>query len=76
VRHGREGGAVTSAIDALFLLGNDAYFTGRWDELTPLVDEGLALCDELGVTSRGALRDALSDHKPPSEKPDLNAQQP
>jgi DNA-binding CsgD family transcriptional regulator len=46
VRHGREGGAVTSAIEALFLLGNDAYFTGRWDELTPLVDEGLALCDE------------------------------
>ena len=32
VRHGREGGAVTSAIEALFLLGNDAYFTGRWDE--------------------------------------------
>ena len=48
VRHGREGGAVTSAIEALFLLGNDAYFTGRWDELTPLVDEGLALCDEHG----------------------------
>ena len=48
VRHGREGGAVTSAIEALFLLGNDAYFTGRWDELTPLVDEGLALCEEHG----------------------------
>jgi DNA-binding CsgD family transcriptional regulator len=48
VRHGREGGAVTSAIEALFLLGNDAYFTGRWDELTPAVDEGLALCDEHG----------------------------
>jgi DNA-binding CsgD family transcriptional regulator len=48
VRHGREGGAVTSAIEALFLLGNDAYFTGRWDEVTPLVDEGLALCDEHG----------------------------
>jgi pimeloyl-ACP methyl ester carboxylesterase len=25
VRHGREGGAVTSAIEALFLLGNDAW---------------------------------------------------
>lgn len=48
VRHGREGGAVTSAIEALFLLANDAYFTGRWDELTPLVDEGLALCDTHG----------------------------
>lgn len=44
VRHGREGGAVTSAIEALFLLGNDAYFAGRWDELGALTDEGLALC--------------------------------
>jgi DNA-binding CsgD family transcriptional regulator len=45
VRHGRDGGAVTSAIEALFLLGNDAYFTGRWDELQQLTDEGLTLCD-------------------------------
>ena len=45
VRHGREGGAVTSAIEALFLLGNDAYFTGRWDELLQITGEGLALCD-------------------------------
>jgi len=45
VRHGRDGGAVTSAIEALFLLANDAYFTGRWDELGPITDEGLALCD-------------------------------
>jgi hypothetical protein len=44
VRHGREGGAVTSAIEALFLLGNDAYFTGRWDDVQVLTDEGLALC--------------------------------
>lgn len=44
VRHGREGGAVTSAIEALFLLGNDAYFTGRWDDVQALTDEGLALC--------------------------------
>ena len=44
VRHGREGGAVTSAIEALFLLGNDAYFTGRWDDVQELTDEGLALC--------------------------------
>jgi DNA-binding CsgD family transcriptional regulator len=44
VRHGREGGAVTSAIEALFLLGNDAYFTGRWDEVKQLTDESLALC--------------------------------
>jgi DNA-binding CsgD family transcriptional regulator len=45
VRHGRDGGAVTSAIEALFLLGNDAYFTGRWDELQQLTGEGLTLCD-------------------------------
>ena len=44
VRHGREGGAVTSAIEALFLLGIDAYFTGRWDDVQALADEGLALC--------------------------------
>jgi DNA-binding CsgD family transcriptional regulator len=44
IRHGREGGAVTSAIEALFLLGNDAYFGGRWDEVGTLTKEGLALC--------------------------------
>jgi len=44
VRDGREGGAVTSAIEALFLLGNDAYFTGRWDDVQTLTDEGLELC--------------------------------
>ncbi|NMO57557.1 AAA family ATPase [Actinoplanes sp. TBRC 11911] len=44
VRHGREGGAVTSAIEALFLLGNDAYFTGRWDETLTLTGEALTLC--------------------------------
>lgn len=43
VRHGREGGAVTSAIEALFLLANDAYFAGRWDDLQNLTSEGLAL---------------------------------
>jgi hypothetical protein len=45
VRHGREGGAITSAIEALFLLGNDAYFAGRWDEVLALTDEGLELCE-------------------------------
>ena len=44
VQHGREGGAITSAIEALFLLGQDAFHTGRWDEARQLVDEGLALC--------------------------------
>ncbi|WP_051742357.1 LuxR C-terminal-related transcriptional regulator [Streptomyces xylophagus] len=44
VRHGREGGAVTSAIEALFLLAQDAFHTGRWDEARQLADEGLELC--------------------------------
>jgi DNA-binding CsgD family transcriptional regulator len=45
VRHGREGGAVTSAIEALFLLSIDGWFTGRWDEVLTMTDEGLALCE-------------------------------
>jgi len=45
VRHGREGGAVTSAIEALSLLGVDAYFTGRWDELLQITGESLTLCE-------------------------------
>lgn len=44
VQHGREGGAITSAIEALFLLGQDAFHTGRWREAQELVDEGLQLC--------------------------------
>lgn len=44
VRHGREGGAGTSAIEALFLLAQDAFHTGRWDEARQLSDEGLELC--------------------------------
>jgi hypothetical protein len=48
IQHGREGGAVTSAIEALFLLGQDAFHTGRWDEAQHLVSEGLQLCDTHG----------------------------
>jgi DNA-binding CsgD family transcriptional regulator len=44
IQHGREGGAITSAIEALFLLGQDAFHTGRWKEARELVDEGLQLC--------------------------------
>ncbi|TYK53027.1 AAA family ATPase [Actinomadura decatromicini] len=44
VQHGREGGAVTSAIEALFLLAQDAFHTGRWDEARDLAEEGLRLC--------------------------------
>ena len=48
VQHGREGGAITSAIEALFLLGQDSFHTGRWQEARELVDEGLALCASHG----------------------------
>ncbi|MFG1710659.1 LuxR C-terminal-related transcriptional regulator [Nonomuraea sp. M3C6] len=48
IDHGRDGGAVTSAIEALFLLGNDAFLVGQWQELEQVVDEGLALCDKHG----------------------------
>jgi DNA-binding CsgD family transcriptional regulator len=48
VDDGRSGGAVTSSIDALFLLGTHHYFTGAWDETERETAEGLALCDDLG----------------------------
>ncbi|MFD6308677.1 LuxR C-terminal-related transcriptional regulator [Streptomyces sp. NPDC060223] len=41
---GRSGGAIASAIDALFLLGNDAYTSGQWDDLPDVIDEGLRWC--------------------------------
>jgi len=47
VGDGRAGGAITSSIDALFLLGNDDYFTGAWDEMDQVTAEGLRLCEEL-----------------------------
>ncbi len=45
---GRDGHAITAAIEALFLLGTDAYFSGQWQKLEALVGEGLPLCDEYG----------------------------
>ena len=48
VEMGREGHAITAAIEALLLLGNDAYFSGQWDELEAVVGQALALCDEYG----------------------------
>ncbi|GAB2531161.1 AAA family ATPase [Nocardia heshunensis] len=51
---GRDGGAVARGIDALFLLGNDDYFCGRWDHLLEVTEEGLRLCDDLGyLTTAG-----------------------
>jgi DNA-binding CsgD family transcriptional regulator len=48
VQHGREGGAVTSAIEGLLLLANAAYFSGEWDDVDALTAEGLSLCGEHG----------------------------
>jgi DNA-binding CsgD family transcriptional regulator len=48
VGYGRAGGPVTSAIEALFLLANDAFFSGQWTELESFTDEGLALCEQHG----------------------------
>jgi len=48
IQHGREGGAITSAIEALFLLAQNAFHTGRWDEAQRLAGEGLQLCDAHG----------------------------
>jgi DNA-binding CsgD family transcriptional regulator len=45
VDHGRDGGAVTSQIEALFLLANDGYLSGNWDEAVRFCEEGLELCD-------------------------------
>lgn len=70
VRHGREGGAVTTAIQALFLLGMDAYFTGRWDDVEAFADEGLALCEtynyelmqSIGHSLRALVATCRGDH--------------
>jgi hypothetical protein len=48
VADGRRGGAVAKQIEALFLLANDDYFAGEWDDLEAATSEGLGLCDELG----------------------------
>jgi DNA-binding CsgD family transcriptional regulator len=47
VRNGREGGAVTSAINALILLARDDIPAGRWDQAEQLVDEAIQMCEQL-----------------------------
>ena len=46
VNDGRAGGAITMSIQALALLGFDAFLTGQWDQLADVADEAVALCDE------------------------------
>lgn len=48
VGDGRSGGAITSAIESLFLLCNDGFLGGNWDEVLELTDEGLKLCEVHG----------------------------
>jgi DNA-binding CsgD family transcriptional regulator len=45
VQDGRDGGAIAFSIQALALLGFDAFLTGQWDELERLADEAVQLCD-------------------------------
>ncbi|HEY1966527.1 MAG TPA: AAA family ATPase [Pseudonocardia sp.] len=74
VDDGRRGGAVAKEIESLFLLANDDYFRGRWDELDKVTDDGLRLCDELGYTLNSApgrflraLADAARGHDAAAE---------
>lgn len=78
VQHGREGGAVTSAIEGLLLLANGAYFSGEWDDVVDLTAEGLALCEEHGYVLyqhpawflRGLVHAARGEHVPALELAD------
>jgi DNA-binding CsgD family transcriptional regulator len=57
VRTGSEGGAAASALNALMLLGRDAFDEGRWDEAIRTADEGIAWGEELGyrLVSKGGV---------------------
>jgi DNA-binding CsgD family transcriptional regulator len=48
VREGRDGGAITSAINAMTLLCLDGFMTGRWAEARRLAREGTGLCEARG----------------------------
>jgi len=52
------------AIEALFLIAQDDYFEGDWDELIEVTTEALQLCEEFGDTllsAPGRLLRALVD---------------
>lgn len=48
VQHGREGGAVTSAIEELLLLSADGWLSGTWDDALATSADASALCQEYG----------------------------
>ncbi|MCU1502161.1 MAG: LuxR family transcriptional regulator, partial [Ilumatobacteraceae bacterium] len=58
---GRDGGAITSAIEAMFLLGNDGFWSGDWDESSRLCAEALDLCaaNGYGLVAPGRLYTSL-----------------
>jgi DNA-binding CsgD family transcriptional regulator len=55
VEKGRLDEAVTTAIQALFLIGIDDYFTGNWHELNSVAVEGLELAGERGYALTAAV---------------------
>ena len=59
VQHGREGGAVTSAIEALLLLSAAGWLTGTWDDvLAPWVARASS---ELRAAGQPAAHDPRPD---------------
>jgi DNA-binding CsgD family transcriptional regulator len=48
VEGGRAGGAVAMSIQALGVLGFDAFLTGQWDLLAKMAEEAISLCDSQG----------------------------
>jgi DNA-binding CsgD family transcriptional regulator len=48
VSNGRKGGAVTSAIRALLLLGTDYFMTGQWSKAAQVITEGVELSEARG----------------------------
>ncbi|WP_181411024.1 ATP-binding protein [Nocardioides humi] len=55
VQHGRAGGAVTSAIEAMTLLACDAVLGGDWDGVRAIADDGRALADRHGYRLLGGI---------------------
>ncbi len=48
VRGGRDGGAVSSALNAQMLLSRDGFATGQWDQAQRLADDAATRCREHG----------------------------
>lgn len=48
VAHGRDAGAIGSAIQALVVLAFESWHTGRWEQAAQLADEALELCHDYG----------------------------